>query len=353
MKLRFNVLLTMATVVAAMPALAQTYTLQDLGILPGDTESTGTGLNDLGQACGTSGGLATATLFSNGQTIDLGGLVSGDVTVANGINNSTVVVGDELFASTVPETPHALVWSNGGIQDINSASLFPGGTEATAINDSGEIAGVGYLDNTGDTFLVFTYANGKMVNIGPSDAFQAVPVALNNNGQILVSYATTKASGYAIYSNGAFTPVAAGPKGTTVTPFAMNDNGEIVGSIVTPNGTNTVGHAALYSNGVWTDLGTLVGATVGTEAVGINNAGQIIGTAFNKQVSYHPPVPGATIACVLQNGVWVNLNTLVPTNSFHLSRAISINEAGQILCDTKTQKGISVSNQHAVLLSPK
>jgi hypothetical protein len=45
---------------------------------------------------------------------------------------------------------------------------------------------------------------------------------------------------------------------------------------------------------------------------------------------------------------------LIPANSgFNLSRAIEINDAGQILCNTKTQNGVQVSNQHAVLLSPK
>jgi len=50
----------------------------------------------------------------------------------------------------------------------------------------------------------------------------------------------------------------------------------------------------------------------------------------------------------------VNLNTLIPPNSgFNLIRPIAINDVGQILCDTKTQNGVMVSNEHAVLLTPK
>jgi hypothetical protein len=75
---------------------------------------------------------------------------------------------------------------------------------------------------------------------------------------------------------------------------------------------------------------------------------------FQKQVSYHPYIPGKTVACVNQNGVVVKLNTLIPTNSgFNLSRAIAINDAGQILCNAKTQTGVEVSNQRAVLLTAR
>jgi len=351
MKSCFSHAIVFAFLAGVTPLLAQSYNLTDLGAAPGNTISQGYALNDLGQACGTSdSGVATATLFSGGQAFDLGGFVSGDVTVATGINDSIVVVGWERFASTA--TSHALIWSSGGIQDINSPSLFPGGTEALAINDSGVVVGQGYLDNTGGNFHVFTYANGKMVDIGPPGAFQAVPVAINDSGGMIVSYATSKDNGQAIYSNGTFTKLVA-PAGTSVRANAINNNGVIVGSI-SYNTNSAVPHAALYSNGVWTDLGTLPGATRGTAAVGINTAGQVIATAAYQVTSYHPFIPAKTVACIIRNGVVVNLNTLIPTNSgFNLSRAIAINEAGQILCNTKTQSGVTVSNEHAVLLTPK
>lgn len=351
MKLRLSELLTIGTIVAAVPSLAQTYTLKDLGAAPGNTISQGYALNDLGQACGTSdSGVATATLFSDGQAFDLGGFVSSDVTVATGINDSTVIVGWERFASTA--TSHALIWSNGNIQDIHSPSLFPGGTEATAINDSGVVIGEGWLNNY--SFHIFLYENGQMVDIGPPGSFQAAPAAINDAGEIIGSYYTSSTdNGQFLYSNGRFTKLAAGPPGTTVTANAINNNGVIVGAI-SYNTNSTVSHAALYSKGIWTDLGTLPGATTGTAAVGINTAGQIIAVAGYRVTSYHPFIPAKTVACIIQNGVVVNLNTLIPTNSgFNLSRAIAINDAGQILCNTKTQNGVLVSNEHAVLLTPK
>jgi probable HAF family extracellular repeat protein len=348
MKLRLTELLVIGTILAAVPSLAQTYTLQDLGTLPGSTVSQGYALNELGQACGTSGSLATAILFSDGHVFDLGGFVSGDVTVANGINDSTVVVGYERFAAIA--TSHALIWSNGKIQDIHSPSLFPSGTEAMAINDSGVVIGEGWLNNY--SFHIFLYENGQMVDIGPPGSFQASVGAINDAGEIIGNYYTSSTdNGYFLYSNGKFTKLAV-PAGAAITADAINNAGVIVGAISFNNGAPS--HAAIYTNGVWTDLGAFPGATAGTAATGINTAGQIIAVAGYRVTSYHPFIPAKTIACIVRNGGVVNLNTLIPTNSgFNLSRAIAINDAGQILCNTKTQNGVMVSNQHAVLLTPK
>jgi probable HAF family extracellular repeat protein len=350
MKLRLTELLAIGAIIAAVPSLAQTYTLQDLGALPGDTVSQGYALNDFGQAAGTSdSGVAVATLFSNGKAFDLGAFVSSDVTVATGINKSTVVVGWERFASTA--TSHALIWSSGGIQDIHSPALFPSGTQATAINSSGVVVGQGWLNN--DSFHIFLYENGRMVDLGPPGSYQAIPAAINDAGEIIGSYYTSSTdNGPFLYSNGQFARLAA-PSGAATVANAINNAGVIVGAI-SYNTNSAVSHVALYRNGVWTDLGTLPGATTGTAATGINTAGQIIAVAGYRVTSYHPFIPAKTVACVIQNGVVVNLNTLIPTNSgFNLSRAIAINDAGQILCNTKTQSGVTVSKEHAVLLTPK
>jgi probable HAF family extracellular repeat protein len=316
MKLRLTELLAMGTMVAAVPALAQTYTVQDLGALPGTSESEGVALNDLGQACGVcvSNGYF-ATLFSDGQAIELGGLVPGDTTYAEDIDNSGVVVGYETFKSTGKD--HALIWRNGTIQDITSTTLFPGGAIATVINKkSGVVAG------GGTTSMLVYYQTPA-----------------NPNGQ-------------AIYSNGTFTLINA-PANASVTANAINNSGVVVGGI-TYNTNTAVPHAGLYSNGVWTDLGVLHGATRGTVAYGINSAGEILAIAAY-QGTYHPFRPAKTVPCILQNGVWVDLNTLIPTNSgFNLSRPVAfngINDAGQILVNTKN--AIGTVFEHVVLLTPK
>src|SRR5580704_16161793 len=94
MKSALTGFLAAALVATTAPLLAQTYSVKDLGVVPGDSVSQGYSLNDLGQAAGTSSSPsgATPTLFSSGAAINLRTLVAGDVEVATGLNKSAEVV---------------------------------------------------------------------------------------------------------------------------------------------------------------------------------------------------------------------------------------------------------------------
>ena len=98
----------------------------------------------------------------------------------------------------------------------------------------------------------------------------------------------------------------------------------------------------------------LSGAGRGTIAWSINSAGQVLGMASYNPV-YKPDIGIRTVPCILRNGVWVDLNTLIPTNStFYraLSRPVAINDAGQILVNTKNPQTMN-GYRNAVLLTPK
>ena len=349
MKLRLTALLVIGTIVAGVSSLAQTYTVQNLGVLQGTLEPQSIALNDLGQACGVcvSNGYF-ATLFSDGQAIGLAATIPGDFTYAEGIDNSGVVVGFQ-YGSKAGST-RAVIWSNGTVQDITETSLFPDGQEANAISkQSGVVVGTGYTIN--NEAHIFRYANGQTVDLGPTKG-QASPIAITDSGVMLVDYEpSTSVNEQAIYSNGTFTVIAP-PANATATAYAMNNNGLVVGGI-SYNTNAAVPHAGLYSNGVWTDLGTLAGAGRGTVAMSINSAGEILGMAAGKPI-YKPDIGVPTMSCILRNGVWVELNTLIPTNSgfnLNLSRPVSINDAGQILINTKTSNNSAYKN--ALLLTPK
>ena len=350
MKLRLTELLIIGTVVAAVSSPAQTYTLQDLGTAPGTILSKGTGLNDLGQACGNSESNGNfATFFSNGKATELSSLVAGDHTYAYGIDNTGVIVGYEQIDNTGPS--HALVWSKGTVQDITAWSLFPGGATAVLIGKkTGVVVGGGTTSNGVDH--MFLYENGQTVDLGPATS-PATPVAINDSGQILVDYQiTTNSNVPAVYFNGAFTLIHA-PANATVTAYDINDNGVVAGAI-TYNTNTAVPHAGLYSNGAWTDLGMLSGAGRGTIAWSINSAGQVLGMAAYNPV-YKPDIGVRTVPCILRNGVWVDLNTLISTNStFYraLSRPVAINDAGQIVVNTKSPLTMN-GYRDAVLLTPK
>jgi probable HAF family extracellular repeat protein len=158
---------------------------------------------------------------------------------------------------------------------------------------------------------------------------------------------TSGKAGEFLYSNGQITtlPVPAGSSG--VSAFAINDNGVIVGAVYFSSGAPA--HAARFSNGVWSDLGAIPGAASST-AKAINISGQIVGTAIFAQTQYHPPKPGKHVPFISTMSGLVDLNTLISSGSgFILTDAVGINDSGQILCDANNASG----NEHAVLLTPK
>jgi probable HAF family extracellular repeat protein len=339
--------LTLALVSGTTPLLAQTYNITDLGAVSGQTVSVAYGLGDLGQASGVSENPsgAIATLFSDGKAINLGTLEPMDVSVATSVNGSSEVVGFEYFSSDPNNTPHAWLYSKGSLMDIHSPFLFPAGTKAQGINDSGVVVGQGLL--TSSSFHAFLYSNGAMVDLGPPGAYQAMAVAINDSGEVVGNYFTAPGnSGPFLYSNGKFTNLGA-PPGTSTSAFGLNSLGQVAGAIYFNSGTPPP-HAAVYSKGVWTDLGGVTG--VATHATGINTADEVIATAYFPVQSYHPFRPGKHVGYIVRNGALVDLNTLIAANSgFTITDAVSINDSGEILCDAKNLGG----HERAVILTPR
>jgi probable HAF family extracellular repeat protein len=329
---------------SASQSTAQTYTITELGTLPGNSVSKASALDDAGEAAGISETptASIATMFSGGKATSISTLGS-TVSVANAINGSGEIAGWNSYDSSPNFDPQAFLYSNGSMQNINSPSLFPSGTEAYGINNAGEVVGTGYINSS--TFHAFLYSGGKMKDIGPSGAFQASAYAINTAGQIVGTYSLNSgASGTFLYTNGKMTTLPNPPGSRGGFGAAINDNGEIVGTMYPSEGS----HAAKFSDGAWTDLGNLTGAQ-GSGATAINTAGQIVGTAIFPPI-YKPFRAGKHVPFISTAGGLVNLNTLIPSGTgFTLTDAVDINESGQILCDATNASG----NAHAVLLNPK
>jgi probable HAF family extracellular repeat protein len=135
-------------------------TMKDLGGLAGYASSTADGINASGEVVGgslnpepqeTAGG--RAFLYDSAGMHDLGTL-GGNYSLAFGINAGGQIVGDSL---TGDNKQHAFLYSSGAMIDLND--LLPASSswvlnEARAINDAGQIVGVGTLNGRQRAFLL-------------------------------------------------------------------------------------------------------------------------------------------------------------------------------------------------------
>jgi uncharacterized membrane protein len=132
----------------------------------------------------------------------------------------------------------------------------------------------------------------------------------------LICPAFGQLGGY-VYTNGTFTTLA-DPSSNSTSPSGINNSGEIVGS------AGKVGF--LYSNGGFTTLDDPLG-TFGTQPFGINNSGQIVGTYTDAPLTLTSPTNGQH-GLLYSNGVFSTLND--PLGTFG-SQAHGINDLGQIV----------------------
>jgi probable HAF family extracellular repeat protein len=338
MKQWLAVLLGAGLMAGTGAAQAQRYSITDLGIglVGGENASSGAALNNLGQAAvtfsSTSNPYASmATLISDGTRVSLGTLGPLDSSTAEAINSFGDVAGYD-YLSTRESQSHAFVYSAGKMKDITSGVKFPFGTTATGINDSGEVVGYGWPNGAVDH--AFLYTGGEMRDLGTIGGQRfdtSTALGINNAGQVVGNSTTENGeqTNAFLYSNGVMVNIGpAGVDGSNAA--AINAKGQIVGIFF----VGTATHAALYSDGVWTDLGE------GVSPTGINRSGEIVGT-----------MGFLGGGAVYRDGKFVDLNHLIETNSdYFITGAFAINDAGQILCNAEVRIGGAT---HAVLLTPE
>jgi probable HAF family extracellular repeat protein len=211
----------------------------DLGVDPTGTADA-CGINDQQQIVGTQGGnVDTPWLQQGGTVTNLPTFPGGKTAEALAINDSGVVVGDA--AQTNGHQP-AAEWVNG---TISSLGTLNGGSiaEALAVNSSGQA--VGAASAPGSSTLQFSHAvlfsNGRAVDLDVPGAGQGA------------AHAT-----------------------------AINTSGVIVGDDGIDPDLVDIGNGFIYRNGHATELNTLIAPTPNVRlagATGINDAGDIVGTA--------------------------------------------------------------------------
>ena len=225
------------------------------------------------------------------------------------------------------------------MQDLG---VIGGGSDSMAllINDVAQVAGVSFTSSTPnpnngpacipdvptqDPFLWEQQGKG-MTDLGSLGGDCGWPYALNNQGEV-AGDSTAPGDAYRLpflWTKGtgmqALPTTPSGSLGGEA--FGINDAGQVVGYAQ----NSAEAFALLWEKGKARRLGNLTGADC-TIAYSINSGGQVVGFSG-------PGARGCTGRAVLweKDGPPVDLNLLVPPNApLHMSEAISINDLGEII----------------------
>jgi probable HAF family extracellular repeat protein len=349
------------------------YTITDLGVLPGDTFSGASGVNNRGEVVGLSGAQRIdrrhAFLYRNGVMTDLGrfGLIgSHDGPAINDSGQVTGVVQFGTQASGPGQKLHAFLYDAGGMHDLGTPpgySMSLGG----GINSRGQIVYEAWGNKPGAAMPLdhAFLASGGAVDIGIlPGCWNTIPAGINATGRI-VGYSQRQIGGSLhafIYDSRTrkMTALATPPGFTGSVALGINDQAQIIGSAVLSNEKE---QAVLWADGIATDLGTLPGLD-NTSGAAINNWGEAVGTAWSRMgalarfVNDHPihlgpllplfPQQETQRAFIYRAGRMTDLNALIPADAgWVLQKAQGINDRGQIV-----GRGLHHGQERAFLLTP-
>src|SRR5215469_18541292 len=333
-----------AVISLALPCVAQThYQPIDLGVLPGDSYSIGSGINDQAYVVGTSGNLIHGFLWKKNKGMTDLGTLGGNNSYPEGINDADEIVGQADLSATASE---AFLWQNGTMTDIGS--LGAQGSVANAINFDvqtntfTQIVGWSPTSDNSAVHAVIWDASLHITDLGtlPGGGYS---IAWGNNcaGQVVGQSETTNSTLDAFRWDPGIGMVDLGTLGGTWALAAgINCSGQIVGWSKLP-GDAQVDAFVYVPNVGMKDIGNLGGSA--SHATAINKAGRVVG------YSYLPGDADTHAFVWTATGGMQDLNNLIPPNSgWELLLAEAISDTGRIV-----GAGAINGAAHAFVLIPK
>jgi len=268
--------------------------LTNLPLPKGDSQGALTGASSSGKAVGfctdkngqTESSIIWTPSGSSSWTVTtLDTFPNTYVSLVGAVNatGESVGTGSIITNGTIgPIISEAVSWNASGVGTIlnnvdNNSTLVL--TEATAINDAGQIVGQAAVPKAAFPFLL---DNGVVTDLGEFNGTDGVAMGINNSGQIIGFYYYSGNPHAFLYTNGTMTDLGTLPNGKSSWAYAINDAGLVVGFATLANGD---GHAVYWdTNGTIHDLNTVAPSANYTynEATAVDSAGDIGVLAYDK-----------------------------------------------------------------------
>ena len=243
-----------------------------------------------GRRSGEAGDDDHALLWDPGHGITDLGTLGGKFSCAYSLNDLGQVVG---VSETLNDQCHAFLWEGGVMNDLGG--LDDNFSLAHGINESGQVVGMiiksAYGDAGTDKAFLWTRTDkaflwtrsGGMTDLGTLGGIQSRASAINDKGEVVGTSTTVQGYNHAFIWHPDIGMVDLGTLGgRDSSANAISNAGQVVGWSEIIWGDTQQRRAFLWDHGKMIDLSSLpdvkaAGWSELTEAVGINDQGQIVG----------------------------------------------------------------------------